>query len=469
MKRPVPPERNGPDLPRAIRQGTYGTKGWSRVRKFKFFPVFMLAAALLGAQDAPTLEKRRDVIRYGIESELLELVAALQTEKEDALNPELLALLAETRSPRLREAVLKFFAVREWPGAVSAAVGILDARDQEPAQSVNAALGYLSAVKAKDGIPEAREILDSRESKYLSAAVRLLGRAGGNEETALLLGLYDSDDATDALRQDVIQALGEIGAQGAVESLMETLDDTSGKKATRMFSAEALGKIKDARAVPALVRAANGEDPQVRGAAIAALGSFTGTEAEGAIVQGLRDSVPAVRLAAIKAAAALSIREAEPFVRFRARNDPDRKVKDESIKALGALGGRENLQFLRDLLQDKKADAPSRAAAFAVLLERDAGGSRGDLEKVLAAEASSKDTTLLKAFQRALVTGTDKASAPLVETYLLGSPDFGTRIAGIDWARRNKVGSLRPAIAAMAESDKVESVRNRAAAALADL
>ena len=439
------------------------------MKRFPFLPVFLLAAALAGAQAAGTLEKRRDVIRYGIESELLELVTALQNEKEDTLNPDLLALLAETRSPRLREALLRFFAAREWPGAVPAAVSLLDGRDQESAQSVNAALGYLSAVKAREGIPEAREIVESRETKYLSPAIRLLGRAGGAAETDLLLSLYESEDSSDSLRQDVILALGEIGAQAAVESLMKTLDDTAGKKGTRMFAAEALGKIKDARAVPALVRAANGEDPQVRGTSVAALGNFSGPEADAAIVQGLRDSVPAVRLAAVKASAARSLREAEPFIRFRARNDPDRKVKDEAIKALAAVGGRENLEFLRELLQDRKVDVPSRAGAFSALLERDADGSRADLEKALAAEAVSKDPSLLKALQRALVLGPDKAAAPLVEIYLLQSPDFGTRIAGIDWVRRNKVQSLRSAIAAMAESDKVESVRTRAAAALTEL
>jgi len=436
--------------------------------KLGAFLALLLAASVLIALDAPTLEKRRDVIKYGIESELLELVAALQTEKEDSLNPDLLSVLAESRSPRLREAILKFFAAREWTGAAASAVAILDRRDEELALSVNAALGYLSSVKSAEGLPEAREIVEARETKYLSPAIRLLGRAGGESETELLLGMYKSDDATDSLRQEVIQALGEIGARPAVESLIETLEDTAGKKATRMFAAEALGKIKDERAVPSLVMAANGEDPQVRATAVAALGSFSGAEAESAIVQGLRDGIPGVRLAAIKASVALSIRASEPFIRFRVRNDPDRKVKDESIRALGTLGGGENLRFLRELLQDRKVDMASRAAAFAVLLDRDADGSRGELEKALAAEAVSKDTTLLKAFQRALVQETDKAAAPLVEAYLLKSPDFGTRIAGIDWARRNKVTSLKPAISALAETDKVESVRTRAAAALAD-
>ena len=440
-----------------------------RVSRFQFIPAFLLTAAVLCAQDPQILDKRRDVIRYGIESELLELVTALQNEKEDSLNQDLVALLAETRSPRLREAILKFFSAREWPGAVADAVSLLDGRDQEPVPPVAAALAYLSAIKAREGVSRAREIVEARESKFLSQAIRLLGRAGGDPESDLLLSLYTSEETSDALRQDVIQALGELGSKSVVESLIKTLDDTGEKKATRMFAAEALGKIKDARAVSSLVRAANGDDPQVRGAAVSALGAFPGPEAEAAVVQALRDSLPTVRLAAVKASALRSIRDAEPFIRFRARNDPDRKVKDESIRALGTLGGRDNFQFLRDLLQDTKADSASRAMAFTVLLERDTDGSRGDLDRALAAETVSKDTSLLKAFQRALVQSTDKAAAPLVEAYVLKSSDFGTRIAGIDWVRRNKVSSLKPVLSALAESDKTEAVRTRAASALADL
>ena len=200
-----------------------------------------------------------------------------------------------------------------------------------------------------------------------------------------------------------------------------------------------------------------------------ALGAFTGAEAESALVQALRDGVTGVRIAAIKGSADLRIREAEPYIRYRARYDPERKVKDQALQALGEFGGRENLDFLQGLLKDKKVDAGSRATAFSVLLEKDTDGSRKELEDALALEAAGKDTTLLKAFQRALTQTERKGAAPLVEVYLLKSPDFGARIAGIDWVRRNKVLSLRALVAALAETDTVESVKKRAASALADL
>ena len=140
----------------------------------------LIGVVTAAAQEASLLDKRKDIIRYGIETELLELVTTLQTEKEDALNKELLTVLTESRSPKLQEALLKFFAAREWNGAIGAAVDILDRRDEEAQPSVQAALGYLGTVKAKEGLSEAAEILNDQETKYLPAAVRLLGRAGGD-------------------------------------------------------------------------------------------------------------------------------------------------------------------------------------------------------------------------------------------------------------------------------------------------
>jgi len=429
----------------------------------------LVSSFIAAAEELPAIGKRKDIIRYGIESEIIELITKLQAEKEDGLNEDLLSVLTETHSPKLREALLKFFSAREWSGAKAVAIDIVDHRDQEITSSVLAALSYLAVVRATDGIPEAKEILMNQETKYMSAAVRLLGRAGGTAEAESLILLFKSDEATDALKQETILALGEIKAEAAVESLIQLVEDEASGKATRMYASDALGKIGDPRAIPALVKAANGDDPQVRIYAITALGSFPGNDAESAIVQGLRDSVPGVRLSAIKSSASLSIKAAAPYIRYRAQNDPDKKIRTESLKALGAYGGRVNINFLKDFLQNKKMDSGSRAAAFSVILEKDAEGSLDVLENAIANEIDLKDTTLLKAFLRELSLTNEKRAAPLIETYLLRSTDFTARIAGIDWVKKNKVSALKPIVAALAESDKVESVKKRATEALNDL
>jgi hypothetical protein len=421
------------------------------------------------AEESSLLEKRKDIIRYGIESEILDLIKALQAEKEDKLNDGLLTVLAESNSPKLQEALFNFFSAREWNGAIADAVKVVDGRDEAATSSVLAALSYLAALHAKEGIPEAQEIVKADETKYLSPAIRILGRAGEEEEAQVLLGIFDTEEASDAVKQETILALGELKSAVAVDKLMKILDDESSGKATRMYSANSLGKIGDVRAIPSLIKAANGDDPQVRSYAITALGSFTDAAAETAVVQALRDSTPAVRSAAIKSAATANIHEAEPYIRYRAKNDPDKKVRLDALKALGTFGGSENIGFLQGMIQDKKLDTDSRSSAFAVLLDKDSDGSRSTLEKVLAAESAEKDPALFKVLLRALSMTEAKSAAPLVETYLLRSTDYTARIAGIEWVRRNKAGSLRPIVAALAETDKVEAVKKRAVSALEDL
>ncbi|HSV56787.1 MAG TPA: HEAT repeat domain-containing protein, partial [Magnetospirillaceae bacterium] len=205
-----------------------------------------VAETWAAAPEPSGLDRRRDVVRYGIESELMELVTALQNEGQDELNTELLAVLTESRSPRLREAVLGFFTAREWPDAAREAAEILARRDLDSARVVNAALAYLSAVRAQEGLAEARKIVDARETQFLPQAIHMLGRTGGQADAEILLSMYASEEATDALRQDVIQALGELGSKAAVDSLLQALDDAEVRMATRVFAAEALGKIGDA-------------------------------------------------------------------------------------------------------------------------------------------------------------------------------------------------------------------------------
>ncbi|MCK7486277.1 MAG: hypothetical protein MZU97_12525 [Bacillus subtilis] len=113
-----------------------------------------------------------------------------------------------------------------------------------PVRERGSGLPIRGQVREDGRIPEAQEIVESRESKYLSPATAPPRPGRERPETDLLLGLYRVRRVLRFLRQDVILALGEIGAQAAVESLIETLDDTAGKKGTRMFARGAWGRSR---------------------------------------------------------------------------------------------------------------------------------------------------------------------------------------------------------------------------------
>ncbi|HTX71855.1 MAG TPA: HEAT repeat domain-containing protein, partial [Rectinemataceae bacterium] len=422
-------------------------------------------AAAAGPADA-NAQKRRDTIRYGIDSEIMDLISSLDSEKNAAFNDDLESVLEQSRSPRLRAAILGLFGDLEWKGAEKAALDIVDNRDLNDASLVYAALAYLGVIRSKEALRFSAALVKEDNKKLLPALIALMGRAGGSAEEDQLLGWFDSDSFDPNLKEATIKALGEIGSAKSASRLDTFIVDPDSGKAGRIFACQSLAKIKDPTSVASLVKVANADDPNVRAAAVEALGSFTGAEAENAIVQALRDSYVGVRIAACRAAGARAIAAALPYLRYKATSDPEVAVKTEALKALAALGA-PAFAFLRERMNDEKESDPVRTQCFGILLRKDAAGSMHELETLLVRLSTAPDRGLYTSFAREVANAADAPGAGNLARILLSDKDFLIRIAGIEWIRKNKATALRPELQRLADSDPSEQIRKRAAEALA--
>ena len=321
--------------------------------------------------DAERDAKRRDTLRYGIESEITDLLRTLDSEKEGKFNEDILALFRSSRNNKMRTSILDFFSSLEWKGAESDALDVVAARDRNDQALVVSALSYLAQIRSKAALEYASAIMKDEDKKLLPGVIKLIGRAGGPAEEDILLNWMATDSATDDLKQSAMRALGDLGSRKAVEKLRKMAEDGLQGKANRMTACDALGKIGDPAAIPSLVTAANGDDPNVRSAAVAALASFRDADAVAAIQSALRDSVALVRIAACKACARLKLAEAVPAIIYKASNDPEKAVKTEAMKSLADLGGSESFAFLRTYLAEAKNDTTLRILAFGLLLRKD--------------------------------------------------------------------------------------------------
>jgi len=441
------------------------------------------AADAPSADPAAQLEaKRRDTIRYGIDSEISDLVRVLTSEKDGRYDDELLDLFGSSRSPKLRATVLEFFATLEWNGAEKAALGMVEDRDNQDVDLVDSALLYLAAIRSKDALRFSDALMKENNKKLLPALVRLMGRSGGEPEEALLLGWFDSDSTSPALKEEAIKALGEIGSAKAAERLGRLVQDVTAGKAARMFACDALAKIKDGSSVDSMVKASNDQDPNVRTSAIQALGSFAegagapGAAARRAIAEALRDSFPNARVAACKAAASGKVAQALPFLRYKAQSDPELAVRSEACRSLAILGAAsiglgssgedDPFAFLRGIVDDKEADGALRVLCFGLLARYDPAGSLPALEARLAAEASEKDRTFYTALAREVANADKAPGIGALARALLADKEYLIRIAGIEWIRKNKAAGLRPDLELLARSDPSEMIKKRAAEAL---
>jgi HEAT repeat protein len=428
--------------------------------------IFMLFSAQLYAADAaPSVsEKRRATLKFGIDQDVKDLLKALDSEKNDEFNNDILEILSKTRNLGLKRSIFDFFNSRQWKGAELQAVDVIKNRGLEEESIVIGALNYAAAIKSQQALSAAQDIFTEREAALMPSLIKLSGRAGGAEEEKRLLAFFENEECTEANKQDIVLALGDIGSQASVEFLIKLVEDSNGKKFMRMYACDSLARLGKVEAVPALIKAANDADPNVRVYAVSSLGKFDSKESKEMIIEALRDSYDGVRIAAAKSVGSLKISDAEEFLRYKAENDKTVKVKEESFKAMAEIGSDGSFAFLADFLKNRKNNDGLRVLALNLLLAKKRSSAYPVIRETIAAESKEK---LLSLYQRMAKEVAESESPELgdVAMQFLNSPDFIVRLYGIAWAKKNKAPALKPRLEEL-KSDKVEAVKKQASAAL---
>jgi HEAT repeat protein len=434
----------------------------------KIFLSALLSVLLVGldcspvfAQDQDDEHKRRlDVLRYGIETQVTELITTLGTEKNKDYAEDLLLVFDSSISPKLQSTILDYYGSLQLDTAVSRATTIIEGRDEAADTLVGSAFSYLLGLKSDAAVTQARRIIEDDERKYLVAAIKMLGVAGKDDDVEILRALYESASSDAGIKQEILLAFGKMRALSSFDLLESIASADDAGKIERMYACTALGDLGDSRAIPVLIGASVVADPNIRASALSALQNFDDKTAENAILQGLRDQHVIPRLAAVKAVGKRELKAALPFLEFRIKFDPERSIKDASIEVLASIGGKAGLDFLSSFLEDTKSPLAHRASAFVAILSH---GDSSDIERAMAVlekSATEKDKAVFTALARASMA----SSAPQAvhaARFLLSNSDHLIRLGALAWAERNKAADLLPELKAMAESDPAESLRKR--------
>ena len=162
-------------------------------RLFFFLATAVIFPVVLFAAEQSDAEKRRDVIRYGLESDVTALVQTLQDTKDDSCNADLADVFKRTKSPTLKESILAFFASQKDPALKDYALSLLADPYEATRSTVLSVLSYVQAIQLGEAAPAVRKILEGDNADYRVKAITTLGKIGSTEDASYLLKYMSGD------------------------------------------------------------------------------------------------------------------------------------------------------------------------------------------------------------------------------------------------------------------------------------
>jgi HEAT repeat protein len=415
-------------------------------------------------------DSRIDTIKYGTETEIANLIQTLRNEKTDVFDDDLIALAQASKNTKVLTGIFGFFGDREKGGLQTRAIKAITQREDEANETVLSAMEYLGKMKSAEAVPVIMELLETEEKRFLSAGFRAIGGASaGNkklaDETAqFLVDYYDNRDPGNENRSVIINAIGATGSTVGIDFLAEIATNPDERIPLRMAALGALSQIGDQKGLDAIISCISAKDPNLRSSAVAALGPFSGSTVENAIFDAFRDSYYRTRIAAAQASRDRKLAAAVPFLKFRAERDDVPNVKDEAIRALGAIATDEAVSVLEGLFLERKNTDRVRILSADMLAKNTGGKYFSKLVVELDESKRKNQTSLYNGFLKVVgetIIENDKTEIETVTRRFLSTGGIMEKLYGLDMASNNKLAGLKEEIITLTK-DKNESISRKA-------
>jgi HEAT repeat protein len=418
-------------------------------------------------------ERLRETIKYGTDNEISELIKNLRAGKIYYLDDDLLQLAKKTRNQNIIIGIFSFFSERGQIGLEGSALAILNGRENETPQKINAALDYLGSVKEKNALPVITEIISSDDVQFDSMAIRVLGKiiykepdapsggtdSGGMAEiTEILIDYYNNRDPNDDIRQSIISAAGSAGGEAAAPFLLEIINNDELSAPIRMSALDGAAKLGSSDLIDSILAAASSGDPNIRFAAVEALGSFSGEAVDTAILESFRDTYFKARLAAIHSAKKRRIKEAIPYLRYRAEKDEASSIKEAAVSALGDFHDTDADNAIFIIFNDTKNSDTLRSLCAETLIKNDAGKYAENIITKLDEAKAKKQTALYKGLLKALsFAKTDKVEN--LTARLFASTDVAEKFYALDMTANNRFTAFKSEVEKLTQEKNISLSR----------
>ena len=206
---------------------------------------------------------------------------------------------------------------------------------------------YHQRLDAQD--PEIKKYFDDLEKGFKSEDVELIQSAReairkiGHEKIGDMINTLQDKSRHKMTRVIVAERLGDLKSTEAIKSLSVILEDQTEPKDVRYATADALGKMKNKEALNSLLKVFSNKEEKERNLKyVIAIGFRDNNDlnAVDALIKALKDDDGMLRYKAAQVLGELKVQKSVKTLEEVLRNDPDKSVRRRAARSLEAITGR---------------------------------------------------------------------------------------------------------------------------------
>lgn len=418
-----------------------------------------------GKKEKPLIEKRKDTLKYGINSEIIELIDALKEEENKKLTKEVLTLFENTYSHEVIQSVIQYFDVIDFNEGYERAFSLLQNENKLPNQITAQLINYVSESMEKEYFDFIITFLEHDSQEVISAALKAIGNSSNKDYVSILLQKLEDDDFPSSMKPNILLALGELRSVEAVPKLIDIVQDEREEIIWRQYACYALGKINDPQTINILKEAARSDNALLRAYAYSALGSFNDEEAYSILMEGLKDSYWKSRVRAAEGLAEQKVEAAVPILVYKAENDPELQVRESAVNALAEIGGNEAFDTVAELFTSEQTPFTLRYTALKKLIEKNAADFVQLIQQEIDEHWSDPHFKFISQICSILADSKAPELKPLFSK-LLHHPHFLIQICALRGIQRNGFSELRDEVENLTEESIPKQVQETARSVL---
>ncbi len=420
-------------------------------------------------------EERRDILKYGIDSEVLDVIKAIRSEKDYSCNEDLKILLDTNKNPAIDRALLDFMAEQNSELGKEKALEILSTYLDDYDQNTNlmlSAISYLGRLDIKEAGPLFYDLLRDNNPVLAGSALRGIGKLkdlSRVDEIMTLVDEHQGDESYEDFIANAILVMGDLSYKEAEPWLMELLEDVDSPASHRQYAAISLGHLGSPEGFNLLKQVySSSENSQLRSYALKGISFQDSEEVSPILLAALRDSFWKIRVAAAEGLSERQYKQAIDILEYKVRKDPVKQVRQEALKALAKMEDQKANLFIVEQFSREGIPFGTRLQALSIMMDGQLPGSIEALKKILDPKWEKKQDKEVGPICQILSTSEWPALKPFY-AQMLKNQDFIIRIYGIRGIKLNGLKDLKDAVQSLDNKKEAVNVRREVKAALESL